>query len=87
MPLAPDQQFALTVAEDFVELGMCLDADAALEDIDPMCRHLLEVLAVRLSIYRALEKWELMRVVARKLEYEPENPQWWLSSATASITG
>ena len=47
MPLSPDEQLHLRVAEVFMELGMYLDADAALDDIDPMCRHLPEVLAVR----------------------------------------
>jgi len=85
MPIEPDQQLHLTVAEGYVGLGMYLDADAALDDIDPFCRHLPEVLAVRLTIYQALEKWELMEVMAKKLaEYEPENPLWWLSWATAT---
>jgi hypothetical protein len=34
-------------AEGFLEVGMYLDADAALDDIDSYCRHLPEVLAVR----------------------------------------
>jgi len=67
MPLEPDQQLALTVAQGYVGLGMYLDADAALDDIDPPCRHLPEVFAARVEIYRALEKWELMQAVAKTL--------------------
>ena len=67
MPLEPDQQLALTVAQGYVGLGMYLDADAALDDIDPRCRHLPEVFAARVEIYRALEKWELMQAVAKTL--------------------
>jgi hypothetical protein len=55
------------VAEGFLELGMYLDADAALDDIDPMCRHLPEVLAVRVTVYHALERWELMEVVVKSI--------------------
>ena len=46
MSLSPDEQIHLTAAEGFIGLGMYLDADAALDDIDPLCRHLLEVLAI-----------------------------------------
>jgi hypothetical protein len=38
------------VTQGFVSLGMFLEANAALDDIDPACRHLPEVLAVRLKI-------------------------------------
>jgi tetratricopeptide (TPR) repeat protein len=86
MPLDPEEQLHLDAAEGFIHLGMYLDADAALDDIDPFSRHLPEVLAVRVKIYRALEKWELMQVVARKLtEYDPDDVQWWLSWADATM--
>jgi Tfp pilus assembly protein PilF len=67
----------LTAAHGYVELGMYLDANAALEEITAEVRHLPEVLALRVQIYRALEKWELMRTVAASLAtLEPGNPQW-----------
>jgi len=47
MPLSPDEHPHLTVAEGFLELGMFVEANDALDDIDPFCRHLPEVLAVR----------------------------------------
>jgi len=85
MPLEPDEQLRLDAAEGFIYLGMCLEADAALAHIAPFCRHFAEVLAVRVHIYRALEKWELMQVVATKLtEYEPQDVQWWVAWADAS---
>ena len=85
MPLEPDDQKHLTAAQGFTELGMWLDANAELEDIDPEVRHVPEVLEVRVEIYRALEKWELMQTVAKKLtEYDPENPRWPLSWAYAT---
>ena len=44
-----------------------------------------EVLEVRLKIYRGLEKWELMKTVARQLAlYAPDNPQWAISWAFAT---
>ena len=85
MSLSPDEQIHLTAAEGFIELGMYLDADAALDDIDPMCRHLPEVLAVRVKAYQALESWELMEVVAKKLvEYDPDDAGWWILWAQAT---
>ena len=51
------------------------EAKAELEKIDPLCRHLPEVLSARIPFYRALEKWDLMAIVAKKLtEWIPEQP-------------
>jgi Tfp pilus assembly protein PilF len=85
MPLNPDDQRHLTAAEGFAELGMYLDANAELEEIDAEVRHVAEVLAVRLEIYRGLEKWELMRTVAGRLAAnDPDNAQWSISLAYAT---
>ena len=65
--------YALLV--DYIELGMFDEAQAELEKIDPFCRHLPEVLSARIPHYRALKKWDLIAVVARKLtEWNPEEP-------------
>jgi len=59
MPLSnPDQQH-LRAAHGFIELGMFAEANAELEEIDPFCRHLPEVLSARVVICHALKKWEL----------------------------
>ena len=85
MPLSTEDLKHLTAAQGFTELGMFLDANEELEEIDPEVRHVPEVLAVRVEIYRALEKWELMQTVAKKLtEYDPENPRWPLAWAFAT---
>ncbi len=85
MPLLPDDQRHLTAAEGYADLGMYLDANAELEEIDAEVRHVAEVLTVRLEIYRGLEKWELMRTVAARLAaYDPEEAQWPLSQAYAT---
>ena len=55
MPLLPDDQRHLTAAEGYAELGMYLDANAELEEIDAEVRHVAEVLTVRVSIYAGLE--------------------------------
>src|SRR5687767_14731948 len=66
-------------------LGCIWMPNAELEEIDPDVRHVPEVLEVRLEIYRALEKWELMQVVARKLaQYDPTDIQWTVSWAYAT---
>ena len=67
MPLEPEDQHHLTVAQGYAELGMFLDADSELEAIDPDVRHVPEVLTVRIQIYSALKKWELMQAVAKKM--------------------
>jgi tetratricopeptide (TPR) repeat protein len=85
MPLeSPDKEF-FEVASGYVELGMYLDANAELEKIDAFNRASPEVLALRMSIYCGLEKWELMAELARRLtEFEPDNPQWPVSLAYAT---
>lgn len=84
MPLLPDQRH-LTAAEGYAALRMFLDADAELDEIDPDVRHVAEVLAVRLEIYRGLKKWELMQTVAGRLaRHDPDNVQWAILLAFAT---
>jgi len=64
---------------------MFLEADAELDKIDPFNRAAPEVLALRIGIYRGLEKWELMQEIARRLaEFQPDDIQWTLSLAYAT---
>ena len=64
---------------------MFAEADSELDKIDPFCRALPEVLAVRLAIYRGFNKWELMQQIAKRLkEFEPHNVQWTISLAYAT---
>jgi hypothetical protein len=85
MPLIPDDQRHLTAAEGYAALGLYLDANAELEEIDAEVRHVAEVLTVRLEIYRGLERWELMRTVAGRLAaHDPDNAQWSISLAFAT---
>jgi tetratricopeptide (TPR) repeat protein len=52
---------------------------------DPYCRQLPEVLMVRLGIYSALQKWDLLQTVAKKLnEYDPDEIQPWITLAYAT---
>ena len=64
MPLVDDVLKHLTAAQGYVEMGMFMDANAELEEIDAEVRHEPEVLEVRVQIYRALDKCELMQTVA-----------------------
>jgi tetratricopeptide (TPR) repeat protein len=85
MPLTTEDQKHLTTAQGYVELGMWLDANAELEEIDAELRHVPEVLEVRVQIYRALKKWELMQTVAKRLAiHAPDEPQWTVSWAFAT---
>lgn len=75
----------IQVAQGYAELGMYLDANDELEKVDEESRLLPQVLAVRLQIYCALEKWELMQTVAKRLVLdEPDNVQWMVSWACAT---
>lgn len=85
MPLEPPDQQHLQAAHGYVELGMFLEANEELENIDPYCRALPEVLNARLAIYQGLQKWELMAVVANKLvEWNPNEPGYFVDLAYAT---
>ncbi len=77
MPLEETDDRHLTAAQGYLELGLFIEANDELEEMDADVRHLPEVLEVRLGVYRALEKWELVEVVARKLtQYDPDESRW-----------
>jgi tetratricopeptide (TPR) repeat protein len=79
----PDRQHWQSAA-GYVELGMFLEADTELDKIDPFNRAAPEVLATRLAIYRGLQKWELMREIAKRLaDFQPNDIQWTISLAYA----
>ncbi len=64
---------------------MFIEANAELEEISPSCRHAPEVLDSRVVVYQALQKWELMAIVARKLvEWNPGEAGYFLHLAYAS---
>ncbi len=70
-------EMRLLAAEGYLKLGMTLDANAELKEIEPDLRDESTVLALRVKIYRKLEKWELTRAVAGTLALrEPDNVQW-----------
>ena len=75
MPLEqPDWQHCQSAA-GYVELGMFSEADAELDKIDPFNRAVPEVLALRIATYRGLEKWELMKEIAKRLaDFHPDIP-------------
>jgi hypothetical protein len=75
MSHAKSDQEHLRSACRYVEQGMFQEAQAELEEIDPLCRHLSEILATRIPFYRALKKWDLIAVAAKMLaEWKPDKP-------------
>jgi tetratricopeptide (TPR) repeat protein len=81
---SPDKDF-FQAATGYAELGMFEDANEQLEHVLPSNRMIPEIIALRVAIYYGLQKWELMREVARRLhEAAPENVQWLISYAYAS---
>ena len=78
MPLADQDILHLNAALGYLEIGMVLEANEELEKIDPYCRHLPEVLCLRVDIYKRLEQWDLMEAVAGKFRHViPQNPDFW----------
>ena len=85
MPLEqPDLQHCQAAA-GYVGLSMFLEANTELDKIDPFNRAAPEVLALRIAIYRGLEKWELMQEIAKRLaDFQPDDIQWTISFAYAT---
>lgn len=85
VPLEQVDQQHCQAAAGYVELGMFLEADTELDKIDPFNRAAPQVLALRITIYRGLEKWELMQEIAKRLaDFQPDELQWTISLAYAS---
>src|SRR4051794_23252446 len=88
MRLENPDQLRLRAAQGYVELGMFDTANAELEEIDPFCRHLPDVLAMRVAIYHGLQRWELMAIVAKKLVgWNPGDPSHFVNLAYATRRG
>jgi hypothetical protein len=85
MPLENPDQLRLRAAHGYIELGLFEEANAELEEIDPFCRRLPDVLLARLAIYHGLKRWELLAVVAKKLaEWNPHEPGFFVELAYAT---
>src|SRR5205823_11832921 len=85
MPLEfPDKEF-FNAAVGYTQLGMFLEANEQLENIDPFNRVAPEVLALRVDIYSGLKKWDLMQEIAQRLhECFLRDVQWVISYAYAT---
>jgi tetratricopeptide (TPR) repeat protein len=85
MSHAKSDQEHLRSACGYVEQGMFQEAQAELEEIDPLCRHLPEILATRIPFYRALKKRDLIAVAAKMLaEWKPDKPGYLIAWAYAT---
>ena len=80
----PDKEF-FTAAVGYCELGLFSEANEQVEKIGPLKRITPAVLALRIDIYRGLEKWELMQAASEVLhELEPHELQFVISYAYAT---
>ena len=85
MPLESPDSEIFEAAYGYVQLGMFLEANEQLENIDPFNRVAPEVLALRIDIYSGLKKWDLMQAIAQRLhECFPRDVQWVISLAYAT---
>ena len=68
----------IQAAVGYLELGMLVEANDEIESLPPHLKTSSAALGVRLEIYRAAEKWNLMEVVARELwKRHQEEPVYW----------
>jgi len=84
---AKDSQFKALIlaAQGYLELGMIDDGSRELDMIKTELRAETDVLAVRIDIFLATEKWDEMVAVAKLLaEREPEDANWWIQWAYAA---
>ena len=80
----PDKEFFIA-AVGYSELGLFLEANEQVEKINPLDRITPAVLALRIDIYRGLEKWDLMQAASEVLhELEPRELQFVISYAYAT---
>lgn len=83
--LDPENERLLVAAQGYLELGLPLEANNEIESMSAEVRHLPAVLEMRVGIYRKMEKWELMQVVAKSLtEVDPTESRWPLAWAYAT---
>ena len=80
----PDKEFFIA-AVGYSELGLFLEANEQVEKINPLDRITPAVLALRIDIYRGLEKWESMQAASEVLhELEPHELQFVISYTYAT---
>jgi predicted Zn-dependent protease len=85
MPLESPDREVFDAAVGYTQLGLFLEANEQLDNIDAFNRVAPEVLALRVEIYRGLEKWDLMQEIAQRLyEFSPKDVQWVVSYAYAT---
>jgi len=75
--MTDDDSLHLATAHGFAKRKEWLEAHASLERMSPELRTALAVLALKVQIFYALEKWEMMEIVARTLPNGlPDETHW-----------
>ena len=79
-----DWQRHVLASSGSLELGMFDDAALVLEEIAPEDKNRKEVLRMRVQIYMAARKWDMVAAVASHLvKVDPQTAGWWISLAYA----
>jgi Flp pilus assembly protein TadD len=77
-----DWQRHVLASSGYRELGMFDSAAQVLEEIAPEDKNRTEVLGMRVQLYMAAKKWDMVAAVASHLvKVEPENAGWWITLA------
>lgn len=75
----------LAIAQGYLELGMVEEALTELDEMEVGQHALPSVLAFKVSLYSAVQRWNLMESSARQMaQMQPENPGWWIQWAYAT---
>jgi tetratricopeptide (TPR) repeat protein len=83
--ISPPDSFHLSAAIGWFELGNHLEANEELEKIVPTLRASIEVLSVRLEIYKHAKKWAEVYTIAETLmQQQPQVEGHWLNMAYAA---
>ena len=86
--MLPPFERHLLAAAGYLELGLPVEAQEQLENIEPLMHGRVAVLIVRLGIFQALRAWGSMEIVAARLcEQRPDESQWPLTLAYAVRCG
>jgi tetratricopeptide (TPR) repeat protein len=83
--LVPPDNFHLSAAIGWLELGNWQEANEELEKIAPALRGHPDVLLVRHEVYAKAEKWDVAAEIASALtKIRPGEPQFWIWQAYAA---
>jgi hypothetical protein len=84
MPSLLDNLRSLEAAQGYATLGLHMQANTELDQMNPETRRWPEVLAVKLDIFNGLRLWDMVEIVALQLADSAAGNPRWLSMADSA---